>query len=77
MTAVLYTDGNQECDRIRMLLSSLQGEFLEYQLGKDFSDIQFAAEFGDNAEYPQVAINCEHIGGLKETLHYLKERNLI
>ena len=77
MTAVLYTDGNQECDRIRMLLSKLHGEFLEYQLGKDFSDIQFAAEFGDNAEYPQVAINCEHIGGLKETLHYLKEKHLI
>jgi len=77
MKAVLYTDGNQECDRIRMLLDSLSTEFLEYQLGKDFSDIQFAAEFGDNAPYPQITINHEHVGGLKDTLSYFKQRNLI
>ena len=45
MQAVLYTDGNQECERIRMLLKSLGGEYLEYQLGFDFSDRQFRAEF--------------------------------
>jgi glycerol dehydrogenase-like iron-containing ADH family enzyme len=77
MQAVLYTDGNQECERIRMLLKSLGGEYLEYQLGVDFSDRQFRAEFGKEAQYPQVTINHEHIGSLKETLQYFKEKNII
>ena len=77
MQAVLYTDGSQECERIRMLLKSLGGEYLEYELGVDFSDRQFRAEFGKDAVYPQITINQEHIGSLKETLQYFKEKNLI
>lgn len=77
MQAVLYTDGSQECERIRMLLKSLGGEYLEYELGIDFSDRQFRAEFGKNAIYPQITIDHEHVGSLKETLQYFKERNLI
>jgi len=77
MQAVLYTDGNQECERIRMLLKSLGGEYLEYQLGVDFSDRQFRAEFGKDAVYPQITIDHQHIGSLKETLQYFKERELI
>ena len=76
-TIVLYTDGGQESDRCRQLLISLNGEFLEYQLDEDFNDRQFRSEFGDNAEYPQVAVGVQHIGGLKETLHYLQEQGLI
>ena len=77
MQAVLYTDGSQECERIRMLLKSLGGEYLEYELGVDFSDRQFRAEFGKDAVYPQITINHEHIGSLKETLQYFKEINVI
>lgn len=77
MQAVLYTDGSQECERIRMLLKSLGGEYLEYELGIDFSDRQFRAEFGRDAVYPQITINHEHIGSLKETLQYFKGINII
>lgn len=77
LTAVLYTDGNQECERIRMLLKSLGGEYLEYILGADFSDRQFRMEFGKDAQYPQITINHKHIGGLKETLQYFKETGVI
>jgi glycerol dehydrogenase-like iron-containing ADH family enzyme len=77
MQAVLYTDGSQECERIRMLLKSLGGEYLEYELGIDFSDRQFRSEFGKEAVYPQITINHEHIGSLKETLQYFKEKELI
>ena len=76
-TVILYTDGGQESERIPQLLLSLGGEYLEYTLGKDFNDRQFRSEFGNIAEYPQVAVGYEHIGGLKETLHYLKEQGLI
>ena len=76
-TIVLYTNGGQESERIRQLLLSLGGEYLEYRLGSDFTERDFRAEFGSSAEYPQVSIGFEHIGGLKETLHYLQDRELI
>lgn len=75
--AVLYTNGNIECDRIRMLLQSLEGEYREYLLGADFSDRQFRAEFGSEAEYPQVTIGGKHIGSLKETLRYFNDNNVL
>ena len=76
-TIVLYTNGGQESERIRQLLLSLGGEYLEYRLGSDFTERDFRAEFGSSAEYPQVSIGFEHIGGLKETLHYLQDREII
>ena len=77
LTAVIYSDGSQECERISMLLRSLGGEFHEYLLGVDFSDKQFRAEFGSEATYPQVSIGENHIGSIKETLQYFKEREVI
>lgn len=75
--AVLYTDNSIECDRIRMLLKSLGGEYREYLLGADFSDRQFRAEFGSEAPYPQITINGKHIGSLKETLQYFQQQDLL
>ncbi len=73
ITAVLYTDGNQECERVRMLLGSVEGEVLEYSLDWDFTQREFNAEFGAEATYPQITINGKHVGSLKETLHYLHD----
>lgn len=77
MQAILYSDGSQECERIRMLLKSLGGEYLEYELGIDFSDRQFRSEFGKDAMYPQITIDHKHIGSLKETLQYLQKEQII
>ena len=77
LTAVIYSDGSQECERIAMLLRSLDGEFHEYILGADFSDRQFRMEFGSEAQYPQISIGYEHVGGIKDVLQYLGKRGLL
>jgi hypothetical protein len=41
-----------------------------------FTQRAFEAEFGEDAEYPQVAIGSKHIGSLKETLQYMNERGM-
>jgi len=76
LTAVIYSDGSQECERMSMLLRSLGGEFHEYLLGVDFSDKQFRMEFGSEATYPQVSLGSEHIGSMKESLQYMKDRGI-
>ncbi len=76
-TAVIYSNGSQECERMAQLLKSLGGEFLEYKLNLHFTQRAFEAEFGEGAEYPQVAIGSKHIGSLKETLHYMKTNEML
>ena len=77
MAAVIYSNGSQECERMAMLLKSLGGEFLEYRLNKHFSERSFQQEFGEEATYPQVSIGYKHIGNMKETLQYLKDRGAL
>lgn len=78
MQAILYTKEDcMECERARALLYHLNISHLEYKLGKDFNEKQFVAEFGQDASYPQIAIDYKHIGALKNTLQFLKEKELI
>ena len=74
--AVVYTNGNQECERITSLLKSLQIEILEYQLNNHFTQRAFESEFGKEATYPQVALGYTHIGNMKETLQFMKDRGM-
>ena len=78
-TAVIYSNGSQECERMGMLLETLPGvtEFHEYLLGVDFSDKQFRMEFGSEATYPQCSIGNKHIGSLKETLQYMSDKGML
>jgi len=75
-TVVIYSNGSQECERMSMLLKSLNGEFHEYKVGQHFTEHQFFSEFGCDATYPQVAIGREHIGSMKEALQFMKEQGL-
>ena len=78
MKAVLWSKDNcQWCDRVRQLFSHCKIEYLEYKLDKDFTRKQFYEEFEEGATFPQVQLDNKHIGGCKDTLHYLQEKNLI
>jgi hypothetical protein len=76
-TAVIYSNGSQECERMASLLKALGGEFLEYKLNEHFSQRGFEMEFGKDAEYPQINIGFKHIGSMKETLQYMCQEGII
>jgi len=78
MKVVFYSKDNcQWCERVRQLFENLDIGYLEYKFEKDFTKQQFYAEFGEGATFPQVSIDNKHIGGCKDTLHYLQENKLI
>ena len=78
MKAVLWSKDNcQWCERVRQLFTHCKIDYLEYKLDKDFTRRQFYEEFEEGATFPQVQIDNKHIGGCKDTLHYLQEKNLI
>ena len=74
--AVIYTNGNQECEIMTSLLNQLDVEILEYKLNKHFSQRAFESEFGSEATYPQVSLGYTHIGDMKETLNFMKDRGM-
>ena len=76
LTAVIYSNSSQECERMSMLLKAIGGEFHEYLLGVHFSDRQFRQEFGSEATYPQCSIGSKHVGNMKETMQYMKDVGL-
>ena len=76
MEALVYSDGGQESERAKMVLEACGQKVKEFLLGADFSDRQFRAEFGSEAEYPQIAIGLKHRGTLKETLKYMSDNEM-
>ena len=76
MQSVIYSNKSQECERAIMLLSNVKEDFHEYVLDQDFTDKQFHAEFGLEAQYPQISIGLNHRGNLKETLQFMKDNNM-
>ena len=77
MEAVIYSNGNQECERAKIILEKLNFQIKIYKLNQHFSQKGFDKEFGEEAEYPQVNVGFKHVGGLKETLNYFKDNNLL
>ena len=74
--AVIYTNGSQECERMISLLKQLDVDILEYKLNNHFSQRAFESEFGSEATYPQVSLGYTHIGDMKETLNFMKDRGM-
>ena len=74
--ALVYSNGSQESERAVMVLEACGQDVRQFLLGVDFSDKQFRAEFGSEAEYPQVAIGLNHRGTLKETLKYMSDKGM-
>ena len=76
MQALVYSNGSQESERAKMVLEACGQEVREFLLGADFSDRQFRAEFGEDAEYPQIALGLNHRGTLKETIQYMSNKGM-
>ena len=77
MQAVIYSNGNQECERMASLLKTLDAQILEYRLNQHFTQRGFEDEFGSEATYPQINIGFKHVGDIKETLQYMKNEGII
>ena len=74
--ALVYSNGGQESERAIMVLEACGQDVRQFLLGIDFTHKQFKAEFGEEAEYPQVAIGLDHRGTLKETLKYMSDKGM-
>jgi hypothetical protein len=78
MKAIIYSNGNQESERAAALMDAVHmSGIIVYKLNKDFTETQFRDEFGQEAEYPMIALGMQHRGTLKETLHFMSDKGML
>tara|TARA_B100002019_G_scaffold11064_1_gene8871 strand:+ start:300 stop:539 length:240 start_codon:yes stop_codon:yes gene_type:complete len=78
MKAIIYSNGNQECERAAALMDAVHmDDTIVYILNKDFTERQFRDEFGEEASYPMIALGMQHRGTLKETLHFMNNKGML
>ncbi|AGN33627.1 hypothetical protein SWYG_00116 [Synechococcus phage S-IOM18] len=78
MKAIIYSNGNQECERAAALMDAVHmDDTIVYILNKDFTEEQFRDEFGEDASYPMIALGMQHRGTLKETLHFMNTKGML
>ena len=78
MKAIIYSNGNQECERAAALMDAVHmDDTIVYILNKDFTESQFRDEFGEEASYPMIALGMQHRDTLKETLHFMNNKGML
>jgi hypothetical protein len=78
MKAIIYSNGNQECERAAALMEAVHmDDTIVYNLNKDFTETQFRDEFGEEASYPMIALGMQHRGTLKETLNFMNNKGML
>ena len=78
MNFTVYSkDGCPYCTRIKQILDLCQFKYREYKLDEHFDKHAFQEEFGGNATFPQILLNNKKLGGVTDTVKYLKEHNFI
>ena len=75
---VYSKDGCPYCSKVQEVLQLANLQHVVYKLNTDFTREEFYSEFGQGSTFPQVILNDQtHLGGCTDTVHYLKEQNLV
>ena len=73
---VYSKDGCNHCKQIIQVLGLSELNYVEYKLDIDFSKEEFFGQFGEGATFPQVVLNGDNLGGTKESIEYMKEKDI-
>ena len=75
--AVFSKENCPYCEKVKRVLELTGCKFVVYTLGKQFDKDAFYGEFGEGSTFSQVVCNGDKLGGSKETIEYLKEKNIL
>lgn len=65
------------CDQIRQVFKLKNIEFEEMKLGEDYTIEEIKNRFGTGVTFPQIFHGEDHIGGVHDTIKYMKSVNII
>ena len=65
------------CNRLTEFMKAKGIVYEKFDLGTDFSTEEFLQEFGRESSFPQVVVNNQRIGGMKDTVRFLMENKMV
>ena len=65
------------CEKIAEVMKLAKLSHVIYKLDEHFTKDGFYGQFGEGSTFPQVVCNGDKLGGCKETIEYLKEKNIL
>ena len=65
------------CNRLTEFMKSKGISYEKFDLGTDFSTEEFLNEFGRESSFPQVIVDNQRIGGMKDTVRFLMENKMV
>ena len=74
---VYSKDGCGFCSKLTQFMDKYDISYETFHLGKDFTTEDFVSKFGYRSTFPQVHVDNQNIGGMKDTVRYLAEHNYV
>jgi len=65
------------CSHLIMFLERRGLPYVKLNLDNDYSQEEFVNMFGRGASFPQVSYKGQQLGGMKDTVRYISENNLV
>ena len=65
------------CDRLVQFMDTKGLKYEKFSLGKDFTTEEFLMKFGRGSTFPQVYHDNRNVGGMKDTVRYIVENQLV
>ena len=77
MFEIYSRDGCTFCDRLMAFMDANDIAYTELKLERDFIREEFVNTFGRGSTFPRVKHDGELVGGMKETVAFLKANNYV
>ena len=74
---VYSREGCPYCTKVVQVLELAGLNHVVYKLDEHFDRKSFYGQFGEGSTFPQVVLDQTNLGGCTETVHYLKEKQLV
>mgnify|MGYP003126685013 FL=1 len=74
---VYSKEGCGFCDKLTNFMESKGGDYEKFNLGTDFSTEDFLYKFGRQSTFPQVIVENQKIGGMKDTVRFLLDNKIV
>ena len=74
---VYSREGCPYCTKVVQVLKLAGLNHVVYKLDEHFDRKSFYGQFGEGSTFPQVVLDQTNLGGCTETVHYLKEKQLV
>ena len=74
---VYSKEGCGFCSRLTEFMKTKGIRYETFNLGSDFTSEEFLQQFGKQSTFPQVTMDNQHLGGMKDTVRFLMENKMV